>query len=690
MAKKEKTKKRTKGFFIRLISGVSLALIAVTTSVSVMVPSYVKWKNYYDNVMAEKAERERLNALPLELLGISAELDKNVKYYNNETAEPEKSDFIVRANFTEKGKDFSKKLSANDFNIIVPEDFAKNGGTIKFSYTYTPEKKDGETVTPEPITKETELTITLIEPDETIFKVMKEPTFTEDGYAENIKGTKKVLQALNTTDYDYKEKESIGIATFTHKELGIVIKRAITDNLRIANLNGMAVDYNNVNCHFAKDIAGLKIAFNDNAFILTTEGNQTPSFGSINGENTAVEFKTGEFSINGTVTADKLIIKSDAKLNITGKIFSNDMLAEKDSELNITFTNSGWFNGITIAEKGFIRLYGKAKFSGKGDNTAVEICAGATLSLNSDSRIVAENCQYFVGTFAADQDGFRRGYLRIPEDSVVKDGNYYIGENCILDITLCKVKGFCNVETKKVSDKYILVTKPDATNPGVANGPDGNNITLPVLNFNDYKVGISGTNLTFIHNETHIDVDLSFDKANDLKVDGLTINYSEDNGYKFTIDENKAIELTGKFSTSSLTISGKGSISITGTLTISKLLLVESESTLSVTATDNDAIIVNNGGNLQLFGTVVVNATTGKTGICFAKAESAIYLKETSRVTVTSDPAGSFAIGHFTSNDNVKVYYPKTATNANDKITSADGNILLSYGRNLRVEFVAE
>ena len=185
--------------------------------------------------------------------------------------------------------------------MIVPEDFAKKGGTIKFTYTYTPEKKDGETETPDSITKETELTIKLIEPDETVFKIVKMPTFTEAGYAENIKGVKKDLEPLNMTDYDYEEKTSISIAKFTHKASGVVIKKAITNNLMIASYTGTRKDYNNINCHFANDIEGLKIAFIDNAFTLTAEGEQAVSIGSINGENTAIEFKTGEFSINGTM-----------------------------------------------------------------------------------------------------------------------------------------------------------------------------------------------------------------------------------------------------------------------------------------------------------------------------------------------------------------------------------------------------
>lgn len=687
MAQNMKTKKRSKGFFIRLISGISLALIAVTTTVSVMVPSYVKWKNYYDDVMAEKAERERLNALPLEFLGISAELDKKIKYYDNETADPEKSDFVVRANFTEKGKDFSKRVSADDYEMTVPEDFAKKGGTIKFTYTYTPEKKDGETETPESITKETELTITLIEPDETVFKIVKMPTFSEAGYAENIKGVKKDLEPLNLTDYDYEEKASVSIVKFTHKASGVVIKKAITDNLMISSYTGVRKDYNNVNCHFANDIEGLKIAFIDNAFTLTAEGNQAVSVGSIDGTNTAIEFKTGEFSIKGTLNADKLILKSHVKLNVTGKITSNNMLAEKDSELNINFLNAGWYNGITIGENGLIRLYGKAKFTGMGENTAIELGGGASLSLNADSRLVGENCRFFLGTFVANKDGLKLGYFRIPEDSVVKDGNYYVGENCILDLSNCGNKYFCNIETRKVSDKYMLITAPDTINPGVAQDPEGNNITLPILNFNDYNAKFSGKNLTFIHKETSIDVDLSFEKVSELKIDGLTINYSEDSGYKFTIDENKAIEITGNFSTDSLTISGKGSISITGSLSIAKLLLVESESTLKVTSTNSDAIRVEADANVKLFGTVVINVAAGKTGIWFATATSAIYLVETSRVTISG---GSFTIGHFNTSNSAKVYYPKNATIANNKITSAEGNILLSYGNLCKIDFVAE
>lgn len=116
------------------------------------------------------------------------------------------------------------------------------------------------------------------------------------------------------------------------------------------------------------------------------------------------------------------------------------------------------------------------------------------------------------------------------------------------------------------------------------------------------------------------------------------------------------------------------------------MLLVESGSTLKVSASKNDAIIMENGGKAELYGTVVVNAADGKTGICFASAKSALYLSNTSRVTVSG---GAFTIGYFASNENVKIYYPKTATLANNKITSSENNILLSYGSLCKIVFEA-
>ena len=53
-------------------------LICVITALSLMLPSWLSYKEYYDAAVAEREEQKRLNALPLELLGISAELADGV------------------------------------------------------------------------------------------------------------------------------------------------------------------------------------------------------------------------------------------------------------------------------------------------------------------------------------------------------------------------------------------------------------------------------------------------------------------------------------------------------------------------------------------------------------------------------------------------------------------------------------
>ena len=264
--------KHSKGFFIRLISGITLAIVAIVATLAIMIPSKVKYDEYYATKMAEKAEQERINSLPLELLGITAELATGVKYYSDGTAAPVSADFIVKANFTEKGRNYSKKLSSKDFTMTVPEDFAKNGGTIVFSYSYQPEntKNDkGETVTPDPVEKTTELKITLAEPDKTVFSIKVEPTYTEKGYAENLLGERKELPALDQYNYIYEKSADGTVATFRHAETGIVIKKNITDNLSIIFSNWSKISVDNVDCHFETNanLNGAKLSYKDGAFV---------------------------------------------------------------------------------------------------------------------------------------------------------------------------------------------------------------------------------------------------------------------------------------------------------------------------------------------------------------------------------------------------------------------------------------
>ena len=144
--------------------------------------------------------------------------------------------------------------------------------------------------------------------------------------------------------------------------------------------------------------------------------------------------------------------------------------------------------------------------------------------------------------------------------------------------------------------------------------------------------------------------------------------------------------VNNNLSSENINIINKGTLNVNGTVSVTNLFL-DNESTLIVTGTTDDAISVKNGGKLQLFGSANIKAAKGKTGICCVSEESAIYLANSSRVTISG---GTFTIGHFASDKNAKVYYPKNAILENNKITSSEGNILLSYGAICKVEFVQE
>ena len=131
--------KLTKGPLKAIIGGAAF-LVCGVTALSTFVPSYRAYKEYYDAKMEEK----RLNSLPLELLSIEANQIKDI--YATGFDLPEKDDFEVKANFTEKGKEFSKILPSSDFSITYGDDFSDNGGDITFTYEYTPEAKGEEEV----------------------------------------------------------------------------------------------------------------------------------------------------------------------------------------------------------------------------------------------------------------------------------------------------------------------------------------------------------------------------------------------------------------------------------------------------------------------------------------------------------------------------------------------------------------
>lgn len=179
---------------------------------------------------------------------------------------------------------------------------------------------------------------------------------------------------------------------------------------------------------------------------------------------------------------------------------------------------------------------------------------------------------------------------------------------------------------------------------------------------------------------------------NDLNVNTLTLKGKDASLItksatmkNLVVDEANYV-VNNNISSENINIINKGTLNVNGTVSVTNLNL-DNESTLIVTGTTGDAISVNNKGKLHLFGTANIKAAEGKTGICCVSEESAIYLANSSRVTISG---GTFTIGHFASDKNAKVYYPKNAILENNKITSSEGNILLSYGAICKVEFAQE
>lgn len=675
--------KHSKGFFIRLISGITLAVVAIVATLAIVIPSKAKYDEYYTTKMAEKAEQERINSLPLELLGITAELATGVKYYSDGTAAPVSADFVVKANFTEKGRDFSKKLSSKDFTMTIPEDFAKNGGTIVFSYSYQPEdtKNDkGETVTPDPVEKTAELKITLAEPDKTVFSIKVEPTYTEKGYAENLLGERKELPALDQYNYVYEKSADGTIATFRHAETGIVIKKNITDNLNIIFSNWSKISVDNVDCHFETNanLNGAKLSYKDGAFVFDNATTKTVAIMKIEVNN--IMFAAGNYELQEKSKFNQLTIKSKAKVETAKSIEVNGMLVERGGTLSIT-TND---NAINLKNGGVAKLYGNVTLTDTNAEpkiTGITFTGGARVAVCEDSKVKIVNCAYALGNWV---DKNQKGFLAIPETAVKKEKAYYVGENCILDASGCKNLLY-NIDTMTVGVDYTLITAPTADATGLAQDPDGKEYVLPKLNYTDYSAYLSGNNISFLHNESKLSFIVNITDKQSV-IGDLTVKYSTTDGYYLAVAEGKTVSLSGGIRNVLVIVSGKGTLNFNGQIKTADMT-VESGATLNVTASVDRVVDIAAGGAARLYGTVSVTYTGGEKKCALGTdKDSKIYLSETSRVSISSD---FVAIGCW--NGKAYLYYPSTATKNGNNVKMGDKALLTCVkGGTYNIEYTAE
>ncbi len=146
---------------IKLVAIIVALAIFLSSTITFMAESYKEYQEYYQAIMADKEYQKYIETLPVSFDGLTVTLNDGVTYYATGKARPKKDDLTVIAHFSEKGKEFDRILENAEYELIVPTDFATNGGSIVVKYLYQPEKAEDATEDPAPIVRSTELGIAL-------------------------------------------------------------------------------------------------------------------------------------------------------------------------------------------------------------------------------------------------------------------------------------------------------------------------------------------------------------------------------------------------------------------------------------------------------------------------------------------------------------------------------------------------
>lgn len=684
---------------ITLIVGIACAVIAVVVALSLMLGSYGSWKGYYNTLTREREHQKYLDSLPLEFTGISAALADGVVFYDNGTADPEAYDFTVSANFTEKGREFSRKLSLGDYSIEVPDDFADHGGAVTVSYTWQPEKAEDaaeDDPLPDPITKTTQVNISLVAPDETVYKVTAMPTFFKPGEAENMNGDKVTLPLLNDTNYTYTEYVTEKFTRFDYAEPKITIKKPLVAELAYKLVGADAeIEVNNVNCHFAVDMPNASFSFDDDssAFVITPDAENTVEFASLKSDNLTIA-GTGTVRISGTtLKTGALTVKSGATLVVQdcgSAIDATSLMFEAGSDVTCLTSE----NGIML--RGNAKLFGALTVrdqNGNTDMTGMEVVANdVSIELAETSSVTFESFTFGIGRFGAytnptvllpygtEQTG--SGSLEAGE----KASWYVTGEDeqthKILVMKNITAGSFCNA-SEKVMDyesMYTVVKAPTATEEGLATAEGMDDVILPVLGKENYTFAEEANNVVaFTHNDTKLVIRVPVEGeritiggvtynaltiVTHLDIAGLNGSYA-DGAYTLTVADGKTAALGAVSTSGGVTITGDGTVNVSGAIA-ADVLTVRSGTALNVTnagkavtangilfeegsnvalLTADDSIVLR--GNAQLFGTLLIKDKDGdrdKTAVNIQVDGVIIELARSSRITIDSF---TYAFGQF-------------------------------------------
>ena len=684
---------------IKIIVGIACGVIVVAVTLGVMLGSYGNWRGYYDRLMAEREHQKYLESLPLEFTGISAALADGVVFYDNGTADPEAYDFTVSANFTEKGREFSRKLSLGDYSIEVPDDFADHGGAVTISYTYQPEKAEDaaeDDPLPDPITKTTQVNISLVAPDETVYKVTAMPTFFEPGEAENMNGNKVTLPLLNDTNYTYTEYVTEGFARFDYAEPKITIKKPLVAQLAFRlTADSPVEEVNNVNCHFAADMPNASLSYDDgnSAFVIASDDGEVAEFNSLTADNVTIA-GTGTVRISGTtLETGALTVKSGATLVVQdcgSAIDATSLMFEAGSDVTCLTSE----NGIML--RGNAKLFGALTVrdqNGNTDKTGMEVVANdVSIELAETSSVTFESFTYGIGRFGS----YTNPTVLLPygteqtDSGSLGDGEkaswYVTGEDeqthKILVMKNITAGSFCNASEKVMDYEsiYTVVKAPTATEEGLATAEGMDNVILPVLGKENYTFAEESDNVVaFTHNDTKLVIRVPVEGeritisgvrynpltiVTHLDIAGLNGSYA-DGAYTLTVADGETAALGAVSTSGGVTITGDGTVNLSGAIT-ADVLTVRSGTALNVTnagkavtangilfeegsnvalLTADDSIVLS--GSAQLFGTLLIKDKDGdkdKTAVNIPVDGVTIELARSSRITIDSF---TYAFGQF-------------------------------------------
>ena len=115
---------------------IAISSVAVLSSIIVPTASYISYKHYYDDAIANKPKPSNNQTYDEPILqSISVRLQDGKAFYKNGKANPVKTDFVVEGTYAiSELETITDEISPSDYNMEIPSDFAINGGTISVTY----------------------------------------------------------------------------------------------------------------------------------------------------------------------------------------------------------------------------------------------------------------------------------------------------------------------------------------------------------------------------------------------------------------------------------------------------------------------------------------------------------------------------------------------------------------------------